>query len=87
MFRAVIFRCPHLKGSDDSARCDAALCIAENDLINHIEDVNIIKLCINKKRHFEACYIYANKLRKIAINRLPMEITSFDGRPHAFGSL
>jgi hypothetical protein len=86
MFRAIIFRCPHLKGSNDGARCDAALCIAENDLIKHIEDVNI-KLCINKKRRFEACYIYFNKLRKTAISRLPVEISSFDSRPHAFGSI
>lgn len=86
MVRAIVFRCPHLKGSIDGARCDAALCVAENNLIKHMEDVNI-KLCINKKRRFEACYIYFDKLRKIAISRLPVEVSSSDGRPHAFGSL
>jgi hypothetical protein len=86
MFRAMVFRCPHLKGSNDGARCDAALCIVENNLIKNMEGVNI-KLCINKKRHFEACYIYSIKLRKTAISMLPVEIPSSDSRPHAFGSL
>ncbi|WP_333654457.1 hypothetical protein [Dissulfurispira sp.] len=86
MFRAIVFRCPHLKGSSEGARCDAALCITENNLIKHIEDVDI-KLCINKKRRFEACYIYFDKLRRMAISRLPVEIPSSDSRPHAFGSL
>lgn len=86
MFRAIVFKCPHLKGSNEGARCNAALCIAENDLIKYIEDVNI-KLCINKKRHFEACYIYLDKLRRTAISNIPIEIQLSDSRPHAFGSL
>ncbi len=86
MFRAIIFKCPYLKGSNNGARCDAALYIAANDLIKHMEDVNI-KLCINKKRRFEACYIYCDKLRRAAIGRLPVEIPLYENRPHAFGSL
>jgi hypothetical protein len=39
----------YLKGGNDGARCDAALCIAENNLIKHMEDADI-KLCINKKK-------------------------------------
>ncbi|MDI6727598.1 MAG: hypothetical protein QMD44_01560 [Thermodesulfovibrionales bacterium] len=86
MFRAIVFRCPHLKGSNDGARCDAALCIAENNLIKHMEDADI-KLCINKKRRFEACYIYFDELRRTAISRLPIETRSLDSRPHTFSSL
>ncbi len=90
MFRAIVFKCPHLKGSSEGARCDAALCIAENNLIKYIDDANI-KLCINEKRRFEACYIYFNKLRITAISRLSMEmpssVSSSDSRPHAYGSL
>lgn len=86
MFTTTVFRCPHLKGSNDGARCDAALCIAENNLIKNMEDVNI-KLCINKKRRFEACYIYFIKLRRSAISKLSVEILLSDSRPHAFGSL
>lgn len=86
MFRAIVFRCPHLKGSNDGARCDAALCIAKNNLIKHMEDVDI-KLCINKKRRFEACYIYFDELRRTAISRLPIVTQSLDSRPHTFSSL
>jgi hypothetical protein len=86
MFRAIIFRCPHLKGSNDGARCDAALCIAANNLIKYMEDVDI-KLCINKKRRFEACYVYFYQLRRIAIGMRSVEIPSYENRPHAFGSL
>ncbi|MDA8339375.1 MAG: hypothetical protein M0Z70_08765 [Nitrospiraceae bacterium] len=86
MFRAIVFRCPHLKGSNEGARCDAALCIAENNLIKNMEDADI-KLCINKKRRFEACYIYFTKLRRSAISKLSVEIPLSDSRPHAFGSL
>jgi hypothetical protein len=86
MFRAIVFRCPHLKGSNDGARCDAALCIAENNLIKHMEDVDI-KLCINKKRRFEACYIYFDKLRRTAISKLSAEIPLSDSRPHTFSAL
>lgn len=86
MFRAIVFRCPYLKGSNDGARCDAALCIAENNLIKNIDGVDI-KLCINKKRRFESCYIYFTKLRCMAISNLSVEIPSSHSRPHAFGSL
>jgi hypothetical protein len=86
MFRAIVFRCPHLKGSNDGAMCDAALCIAENNLIKYMDDVDI-KLCINKKRRFEACYIYFDKLRRTAISMLHVDIPSSDSRPHAFGNL
>jgi hypothetical protein len=86
MLRAIMFTCPYLKGGNDGARCDAALCIAENNLIKHMEDADI-KLCINKKRRFEACYIYFTKLRISAISKLSVEIPLFDSRPHAFGSL
>jgi hypothetical protein len=86
MFRAIVFRCPYLKGSNDGARCEAALCTAENNFIKNMADVDI-KLCINKRRRFEACYIYFNKLRRTAIGMLPVEIPLSDSRPRAFGSL
>lgn len=86
MFRAIVFRCPYLKGSRNGARCDAALCIVENNLIKLMEDVDI-KLCINKNRRFEACYIYLNKLRIIAISMIHVKNAQSESRPHAFESL
>lgn len=86
MFRAIMFRCPHLKGSNEGARCDAALCIVKNNLIKHMEDVNI-KLCINKKRRFEACHIYFDQLRRTAISNLHIELPYSEYRSHAFDSL
>lgn len=86
MFRAVIFRCPYLKGSNEGAKCDAAICMTENNLIKYMEDVDI-KLCINKNRRYEACYIYFTKLKRLAINKMPSEILLHDNRPHPFGNL
>jgi hypothetical protein len=86
MFRAIIFRCPYLKGSNEGAKCDAAICMTENNLIKYMEDVDI-KLCINKKRRFEACYIYLTNLKISAISKIPTAILSHDSRPHAFDSL
>lgn len=86
MFMSMMYECPYLKGSGEGARCDAALCCVENNLIKKMEDIDI-KVCINKKRRFEVCYIYWNKLRMTAANRLIAEIPLLDGRPHAFGSL
>ena len=87
MFRATVFRCPNLKESNDGTRCDAALCIAENNLIKNIADVDI-SWCINKKRRYEACYIYWVRLRMAVISKMPVEVLLLhDSRPHAFGSL
>lgn len=50
-----IFLCPYLKGSSCGAVCDAAVSVAENNLIKDIEDADI-KMCTS--RHFESCYLY-----------------------------
>lgn len=81
-----IFICPYLNGSRDGARCEAALCIAKNNLIKDMENVNI-KLCINKKRRFEICYLYHDKLRRACINNLYKEIQLYENRARIFESL
>jgi len=86
MFRAIIFRCPYLKGSNEGAKCDAALCITANNLIKYIQDVDI-KFCINKKRRFEACYIYLTNLKMSAIRNIPIEVLPYEDRPHPFNSI
>jgi len=85
MFWSIVYRCPYLKGSNDGARCDAVLWNVESNLIKYIDDANI-KLCINTKRRFEACYIYRDKLRGTDISMLHLEISLTDSRHLAFSS-
>lgn len=49
-------RCPHLRGSSEGAVCGII-----SDLVKNIEGVTI-KLCMD--RHYEACSIYREELRK-----------------------
>lgn len=49
------FLCPYLRQSSCGAVCDAAVSVAENNLIKDIEDADI-KICTS--RHFESCYLY-----------------------------
>ncbi len=77
MFNSMMFKCPYFRGSTEGARCDAAMYLYEGNLIKNLQDVNI-KLCINKKRHFEVCHIYFEMLRHIANEKVMPESISSD---------
>lgn len=79
-----IFRCPYFQESQIGPVCEAAISIFRNNSIKDIDDISE-EICTSK--HFESCYIYLDKLRRMAISKLPLEVHLYDTRPHAFNNL